>query len=127
MSFFFSSRRRHTSCALVTGVQTCALPIYSLADADSLRKAAGKKVREIMAKERTKFVNGCIEQGYGEQVGTAWFDMIEPFADYAFNKSHSYGYEIRRATCRKRVRPCVKILVVAVTSKKKSQQERTRT
>src|SRR3546814_7845587 len=92
MSFFFSSRRRHTSCALVTGVQTCALPIYSLAEADSLRKAAGKKVREIMAKERTKFVNGCIEQGYGEQVGTAWFDMIEPFADYAFNKSHSYGY-----------------------------------
>ncbi|HEU5084359.1 MAG TPA: DNA polymerase III subunit alpha [Acidimicrobiales bacterium] len=65
---------------------------YSLADADSLRKAAGKKVREIMAKERAKFVEGCIEQGYGEQVGTAWFDMIEPFADYAFNKSHSYGY-----------------------------------
>ena len=65
---------------------------YSLADADSLRKAAGKKVREVMAKEREKFVQGCIESGYGEEVGTKWFDMIEPFADYAFNKSHSYGY-----------------------------------
>src|SRR3546814_7030400 len=65
---------------------------YSLADADSLRKAAGKKVREIMAKARAKFVHGCIEQGYGEQVGTAWFDMIEPFAEYAFKQSHSSGY-----------------------------------
>jgi DNA polymerase-3 subunit alpha len=65
---------------------------YSLADADSLRKAAGKKSRDIMAKERVKFVAGCEEAGYGTDVGQAWFDMIEPFADYAFNKSHSYGY-----------------------------------
>ncbi|HEX4902367.1 MAG TPA: DNA polymerase III subunit alpha, partial [Acidimicrobiales bacterium] len=65
---------------------------YSLADADSLRKAAGKKNRDIMAKERDKFVAGCEQVGYGTEVGQAWFDMIEPFADYAFNKSHSYGY-----------------------------------
>ena len=65
---------------------------YSLAEADNLRKAAGKKVREIMAKEREKFVAGCETTGYGTQVGTMLFDMIEPFADYAFNKSHSYGY-----------------------------------
>ena len=39
---------------------------YSLADADSLRKAAGKKIREIMAKEREKFVDGCVSAGYGE-------------------------------------------------------------
>ncbi len=65
---------------------------YSLADADNLRKACGKKVRELIAKERTKFVEGCEATGYGAELGTAWFDIIEPFADYAFNKSHSYGY-----------------------------------
>ena len=65
---------------------------YSLADADSLRKAAGKKSRDIMAKEREKFIAGCEQLGYGTQVGQDWLDMIEPFADYAFNKSHSYGY-----------------------------------
>jgi DNA polymerase-3 subunit alpha len=65
---------------------------YSLEEADNLRKAAGKKVREIMAREREKFVAGCVATGYGESIGTALFDVIEPFADYAFNKSHSYGY-----------------------------------
>ncbi len=65
---------------------------YSLEEADNLRKAAGKKVREIMAKEREKFVAGCEATGYGRQLGTALFDIIEPFADYAFNKSHAYGY-----------------------------------
>ena len=65
---------------------------YSLEEADNLRKAAGKKVREIMAREREKFVDGCERTGYGRDVGTQLFDMIEPFADYAFNKSHSYGY-----------------------------------
>jgi DNA polymerase-3 subunit alpha len=65
---------------------------YSLEEADNLRKAAGKKVREIMAKEREKFVAGCDSTGYGTDMGTQLFDLIEPFADYAFNKSHSYGY-----------------------------------
>ena len=65
---------------------------YSLEEADNLRKAAGKKVRAIMAKERQKFVAGCVRQGYGEALGTKLFDIIEPFADYAFNKSHAYGY-----------------------------------
>jgi DNA polymerase III subunit alpha len=65
---------------------------YSLADADNLRKACGKKVRELIQKEREKFVEGCESQGYGRDLGSEWFDIIEPFADYAFNKSHSYGY-----------------------------------
>ncbi len=65
---------------------------YSLAEADSLRKACGKKVRELIAKERVKFVEGCERTGYGADLGTKWFDIIEPFADYAFNKSHAYGY-----------------------------------
>ena len=65
---------------------------YSLAEADNLRKACGKKIRSVMAIERKKFVDGCVSQGYGEAIGTTLFDIIEPFADYAFNKSHSYGY-----------------------------------
>ncbi len=65
---------------------------YSLADADNLRKACGKKIREVMEQERASFVQGCEATGYGEELGHRWFDIIEPFADYAFNKSHSYGY-----------------------------------
>jgi DNA polymerase III subunit alpha len=65
---------------------------YSLAEADNLRKACGKKIRELIAKERAKFVAGCETTGYGAELGNQWFDIIEPFADYAFNKSHSFGY-----------------------------------
>ncbi|HEX7095381.1 MAG TPA: DNA polymerase III subunit alpha [Acidimicrobiales bacterium] len=65
---------------------------YTLAEADNLRKACGKKIRELIAQEREKFVAGCEKQGYGAELGHKWFDIIEPFADYAFNKSHSYGY-----------------------------------
>ncbi len=65
---------------------------YTMAQADELRKACGKKLPELIAKERERFISGCIEQGYGEKLGTDLFDIIEPFADYAFNKSHSYGY-----------------------------------
>ncbi len=65
---------------------------YSLAEAENLRKACGKKIRELIAAEREKFVSGCERTGYGRELGTRLFDIIEPFADYAFNKSHSYGY-----------------------------------
>ncbi len=65
---------------------------YSLADADNLRKAAGKKVREIMAQEREKFEAGCEATGYGRGIGKMLFDIIEPFADYGFNRSHAFGY-----------------------------------
>jgi DNA polymerase III subunit alpha len=65
---------------------------YTLEEADNLRKACGKKIRALIAAEREKFVAGCIQEGYGAELGTQLFDIIEPFADYAFNKSHSYGY-----------------------------------
>jgi DNA polymerase-3 subunit alpha len=65
---------------------------YSLAEADNLRKACGKKIRELIAQEREKFVDGCEATGYERDLGTRLFDIIEPFADYAFNKSHAYGY-----------------------------------
>jgi DNA polymerase-3 subunit alpha len=65
---------------------------YDLAQADNLRKACGKKIREAMAKEREQFVQGCVSNGYGLELGQYLFDIIEGFADYAFNKSHAYGY-----------------------------------
>jgi DNA polymerase-3 subunit alpha len=64
---------------------------YSLAEADNLRKACGKKKPELMALERDKFVAGCEATGFGA-LGTPLFDDIEGFANYAFNKSHSFGY-----------------------------------
>lgn len=72
---------------------------YSLAEADNLRKACGKKDREMMAKERNSFVAGCEKSGYGSDLGTHLFDIIEQFADYAFNKSHSYGYGLIAYQC----------------------------
>jgi DNA polymerase-3 subunit alpha len=65
---------------------------YSLAEADNLRKACGKKIRELMAKERVSFEEGCERTGYGRGLGKELFDVIEKFADYAFNKSHTFGY-----------------------------------
>jgi DNA polymerase-3 subunit alpha len=65
---------------------------YSLAEADNLRKAMGKKVREVMAEARAGFEAGVVKTGYDAALGKQLFDIIERFADYAFNKSHSYGY-----------------------------------
>src|SRR5581483_1772522 len=59
---------------------------------DFLAHNCGKKVRALMAKERDKFVDGVATTGYDRQLGVRLFDIIEQFADYAFNKSHSYGY-----------------------------------
>lgn len=59
---------------------------------DFLVHNCGKKIRELIVKERQKFEEGCEAHGYGRELGKEWFDIIEPFADYAFNKSHSYGY-----------------------------------
>ena len=65
---------------------------YSAEEADNLRKACAKKIRELIVPEREKFVRGCLAQGYDEALATRLFDIIEPFADYAFNKPHAYGY-----------------------------------
>jgi DNA polymerase-3 subunit alpha len=65
---------------------------YSLEEADNLRKATGKKIRELIAKERVKFVEGCVRTGHEREWAERYFDKIEPFADYSFNKSHTVGY-----------------------------------
>ncbi|HVT03727.1 MAG TPA: DNA polymerase III subunit alpha [Thermoanaerobaculia bacterium] len=67
---------------------------YSLGQADLLRKAMGKKNKEMMEKEREGFVNGAVAHGYDKAKASAIFDYIEPFARYGFNKSHSVAYAL---------------------------------
>ncbi|MCH8223248.1 MAG: DNA polymerase III subunit alpha [Chloroflexi bacterium] len=65
---------------------------YTLGEADILRKSMGKKDPEIMAAEREKFVSGASAKGYPEELANTMFELIEPFAGYAFNKAHSASY-----------------------------------
>ena len=65
---------------------------YTLGQADELRRAMGKKKREVLAREKVKFVGGMVERGYSPQLADELFTVLEPFADYAFNKAHSAGY-----------------------------------
>ena len=68
---------------------------YSMIEADKLRKIMGKKMPEEMAKQHDKFVNGCIEySGMSEREAVRLFEMIDKFAGYGFNKSHSVAYSI---------------------------------
>ncbi|MCK6544373.1 DNA polymerase III subunit alpha [Myxococcota bacterium] len=67
---------------------------YSLGGADLLRRAMGKKKAEVMAKERSKFVDGCTKQGIPQDQSGEVFDLMEKFAGYGFNKSHSAAYAL---------------------------------
>ena len=67
---------------------------YTLGAADIVRKAMGKKIPALMAQEREKFNAGAASKGYDEETATAIFDLIEPFAGYAFNKAHSVSYAL---------------------------------
>lgn len=71
-----------------------AIAGFSMADADSLRKAMGKKIPALMAEQQQKFVAGCVDEGYGEELGHELFGFIEHFAGYGFNKSHSAAYAL---------------------------------
>ena len=65
---------------------------YSLGDADLLRRAMGKKKLEEMVKQRERFVNGALERGFNQKKVEKIFDLMEQFAGYGFNKSHSAAY-----------------------------------
>jgi DNA polymerase-3 subunit alpha len=67
---------------------------FSLNEADSLRKAMGKKKPEVMEKFRGKFVEGAIKKGYPKKVANEIFSTMEFFAGYGFNKSHSAAYAL---------------------------------
>ncbi|HNX81582.1 MAG TPA: DNA polymerase III subunit alpha [Candidatus Omnitrophota bacterium] len=73
---------------------TSLLAGFTLAQADLLRKAMGKKIPEIMEKQRSIFINGAVKNGIRELVATKIFDQIEKFAEYGFNKSHSAAYAV---------------------------------
>lgn len=67
---------------------------YSLAEADTFRKAIGKKKPELMKKEKERFVKGCIAKGYTKATAEDVFALIEKFVGYGFNKSHSASYAL---------------------------------
>ena len=65
---------------------------FDLAKADAFRKAVGKKIPELVEAQRDEFIEGCVRNGYDRKFAEELFALIEPFADYGFNKSHAYGY-----------------------------------
>jgi DNA polymerase-3 subunit alpha len=67
---------------------------YSLAEADLLRKAIGKKKREIMVAEGEKFIRRSVEHGTPKKKAQELWSLIEPFARYGFNKSHAVAYAL---------------------------------
>lgn len=64
----------------------------SLQEGDKLRKAMGKKKADVMAKMKPRFIQGGVDNGYSEEAMNKLWDILEPFAKYAFNKSHSVAY-----------------------------------
>ena len=67
---------------------------YSLGQADIFRKAMGKKIPEVMKKERRRFIDGAKKNGFSTEIAAQVFALIEPFAGYAFNKAHSVSYAL---------------------------------
>ena len=67
---------------------------YTLGQADMLRRAMGKKKPEEMAKQRAGFMEGCAENGIDKDLAGNIFDLVEKFAGYGFNKSHSAAYAL---------------------------------
>ena len=67
---------------------------YSLGEADLLRRAMGKKDPAEMAKQRDRFVTGAVERGFPKDKVVRIFDLMEQFAGYGFNKSHSAAYAL---------------------------------
>ncbi len=68
---------------------------FSLWEADILRRAMGKKIKELMDEQKGKFIEAAVKQGHSEKLATYIFtDIIEPFAGYGFNKSHAACYSM---------------------------------
>jgi DNA polymerase-3 subunit alpha len=70
------------------------LASFSLGEADILRRAMGKKKKEEMAAQRAKFMSGCANNKIPEKKGERIFNLMEEFAGYGFNKSHSCAYAL---------------------------------
>ncbi len=67
---------------------------FSLGEADTLRRAMGKKIRKLMDEQRERFVQGAIKQGVDLSTAERVFELMAYFSGYGFNKSHSAGYAL---------------------------------
>ncbi len=67
---------------------------FTMAEADVLRKAMGKKIPKLLAEQKEKFVDGCVKNGIASALAEKIFSFIEPFAGYGFNRSHAACYAL---------------------------------
>lgn len=67
---------------------------FTPGEADVLRKAMGKKIYELIAEQKKKFIDGCVGNGIEQSMGEKIFSFIEPFAGYGFNRSHAACYAL---------------------------------
>ena len=67
---------------------------YSMGQADLLRRAMGKKKKEIIDKEKIPFLEGAVKLGFSMEKASKIYDILVPFSDYGFNKSHAAGYAV---------------------------------
>ncbi len=65
---------------------------FTMAEADVLRKAVGKKIAKLLEEQKEKFINGCVKNGISSHLAQKIFSFIEPFAGYGFNRSHAACY-----------------------------------
>ena len=69
-----------------------ALAGFSLAEADVLRKAVGKKIRKLLLEQKEKLIQGCIKNDVSKAVAEKFWELVEPFDRYGFNRSHAACY-----------------------------------
>jgi DNA polymerase-3 subunit alpha len=67
---------------------------FTLGQADILRRAMGKKKKDVMARMKAQFVEGARQQGYTKKVADGLFEMLVPFAEYGFPKPHAAAYSV---------------------------------
>ena len=65
---------------------------FTMAEADVLRKAVGKKIIKLLEEQKDKFISGCVKNGIASELAKKIFSFIEPFAGYGFNRSHAACY-----------------------------------
>jgi DNA polymerase III, alpha subunit len=65
---------------------------FTLAEADVLRKAIGKKIRRLLLEQRDKLIEGCLKRGIPKHVAEKFWELVEPFDRYGFNRSHAACY-----------------------------------
>src|SRR3546814_10055630 len=124
--FFFSSRRRHTRCALVTGVQTCALPIFGGADLAAVGIRAGSCIGAPLRKASSihpEVLSFHPLEGFFFVIENHTADFLDWFGGVLFGKLNEllvqgcasrqcWGLQIGRASCRERVCHSVSVWVV---------------